>query len=66
MRLDEDSSRDQHRYVLTIERAERLKVTLSPADELLLAECTGRPDATISDTLLALELLARRIEESSS
>jgi len=55
---------DQRRYMLTIEGGDLAAMRLRPGDLLLLGEC-NRPDASIADGLLALELMARRIEDSN-
>jgi hypothetical protein len=62
-RYQSDPPGHQTRYVLEFNDAELVAAKLYPADRALLAECDG-PDATVSDRLLGLELLARRIEEA--
>jgi len=58
----ENVSADERVYVLRITRAEIETARLDNLDKFVLHDCEA-DDATISDTLLGLELLARRIEE---
>ena len=65
MRLErtDPTDRDERVYTLTISGLDFVRMgRLSRFDQMLLDDCNG-PDATISDQLLALELIARRIEE---
>lgn len=54
---------DERVYTLTISGGDLARVKLSGYDRRVLADCNGA-EATISDRLLGLELLARRIEET--
>lgn len=49
-------------FILTISISDYVKARFDNFDEALLRECK-REDATIADKLLALEMVARRIEE---
>jgi hypothetical protein len=55
---------DGLRVTLSIAERELMSMKLLPGDQLLLNDC-DREDASIADRLLALELIARRIEEES-
>ena len=55
--------RDERVYKLTISNRDMMVVGFQPFDRLLLTEC--EESSKISDKLLALETIARRIEESS-
>lgn len=55
---------DEQVWVLKIPDADIVRAKLDRIDRKFLAECDG-PDATISDRLLGLETLVRRIEEAS-
>ena len=52
---------DRH-WHLVITQADYDRMRLDPGDRMILDDCDG-PDATISDRLLGLELIARRVEE---
>jgi hypothetical protein len=51
-------------YTLKITHSDMEKARIKPYDQVLFDDCNGE-DATISDKLLALETLARRVEEGS-
>lgn len=51
------------RWVVTITPRDYDSAKFGSGDYLLMAEC-GKDTATIADQLLALELIARRIEEA--
>ena len=51
-------------YTLTITYSDTGKAKISSYDQILFDNC-NREKATISDRLLALELLVRRIEEGN-
>lgn len=55
--------RDEVEFRLTITDLEMVKMKLHPFDRALIADCDSSD--TISDKLLALETIARRIEEAS-
>lgn len=55
---------DVRTFTLTLSDAALRRAKLTPFDRKLLAECDG-PDATVSDKLLGLETLVRRIEEAN-
>jgi hypothetical protein len=52
-------------YTVRISRDEFVSTTFYPFDRALFEDCAG-DDATVADRLLALELIARRVEESKS
>jgi hypothetical protein len=62
--MTEILDRDERVYTLRITNDELVRARLQPFDRLLIADCEGK-DSTISDKLLALETIARRIEEGS-
>jgi hypothetical protein len=49
-------------YTLTITHSDMSKANITHLDRVLFEDC-NKDDSTISDKLLALETLARRIEE---
>lgn len=59
--VSRDTERDLFRVVLEIEELDVLGVALHPMDRALLREC--ELSGSISDKLLGLETLTRRIEE---
>ena len=65
MRLDryDDHMTMETRFVLTIGAVEWMLARLDGFDLALLRDCDG-PDATIADRMLALETIARRIEQA--
>lgn len=66
VRLDtyKRTDRGERVYTLTINENELERMDLSPLDRLVLDEVRLVSDVTIADQLLALELVARRIEEA--
>ena len=53
-------------YRLTISRLDMAHVKFDKFDRKLIEECSAeKDDATISDQLLALEMITRRVEQSS-
>ena len=55
--------RNERVFKLTITNDEMMRCGFQPFDRLLLTECEA--SSAISDKLLALETIARRVEESS-
>jgi hypothetical protein len=55
--------RDERVYTLTIPGGDLMRARFDRFDRLLLADCQS-PDATVADSLLALELIVRRIEQA--
>jgi len=51
-------------YTIEITHADMMNALITHTDMILFEDCESE-DATISDKLLALETLARRIEEGS-
>ena len=58
----EDIERDEMVYTLRIPLRSMVRANLQPLDRALIADCEG--SSKISDKLLALETIARRIEEA--
>ncbi len=56
-------TKDQRVYTLVIEGYELSIARLSVFDKAVIADCT-KNGSSIADNLLAIELMARRIEES--
>ena len=54
---------DDYMYTLTVSAAEMRSTKFSNFDKLLFADVQTSKDTTIADQLLALEVVARRIEE---
>jgi hypothetical protein len=54
----------EKRYTLTIDQGELQAVRFYPFDRALLEDVRTSGDVSIADQLLALEMVARRIEES--
>ncbi len=54
---------DIRTWTLVLDGAEIVRAKLDDFDHRVLADCSGA-DATVSDKLLALEILVRRIEEA--
>lgn len=53
-------------YRLTISRLDLANVKFDELDRILMDECSAeKDDVTISDQLLALEMITRRVEQSS-
>lgn len=50
-------------FVLEIHESELIRVPLTAADRLVLQDCESSD--SVADKLLALELIARKIEQSS-
>ena len=50
-------------YTLTISEKDMAKAEFNGFDRLMLNDIADDPEASISDNLLGLEILARRIEE---
>lgn len=68
MKLERHDHRyaDKRVYVLTIDGGDlmRMRMRLDRLDRALLDDVNSAKDMTISDQLLALEMMARRIEEA--
>jgi hypothetical protein len=62
--MQENIERDERIYKLRVTGAELMRCRLQHFDRLLIAECEA--SNKVSDKLLALETIARRIEEGSS
>lgn len=60
--VSRDIEKDLYRATLEIEAGDMLNVELSQTDRALLREC--EQSGSISDKLLALETITRRIEET--
>lgn len=60
----EDPIADRKIFKLTINGGELTRMTLTPLDKLLIEDCIG-DNRSVADKLLALETIARRIEESN-
>lgn len=60
--VSEDFDSGDEIIVIRIPRTDLLTVSLDKFDQMLVKECDG-PDAKLSDRLLGLETLIRRIEE---
>lgn len=61
--MHEDAAQDKRTYTLTIQGGEWTRARLHAFDRLLIAECEASDK--VSDKVLALETIARRIEESA-
>lgn len=62
--MQDDIANDERIYTLRIRMGEMVCAPLNRFDKLLLADCEG--SNKVSDKLLALETIARRIEERQS
>lgn len=60
--MEENLERDARTYTLKVRGDELVTATLFPFDRRLIAECEASDK--ISDKLLALETIVRRVEES--
>lgn len=56
--------RDEDVYTLTVSHGALRRVRFTEFDRMLLRDCQS-DGATVADKLLALELIARRVEEES-
>jgi len=52
-------------FILTVTVLDYVKAKFDNLDRMLLRDCESK-DATIADKLLALEMIARRVEDSTS
>ena len=60
MRLQRERTLEGQRWTLDITNHDMTSVPLDKFDHLLIQECSG--SASISDALLALEMVARKLE----
>lgn len=58
------TSRGEHVFTLTVSDSELSRARFDMFDHALFADCEG-DDISVSDKLLALELIARRLELSA-
>jgi hypothetical protein len=62
--MQENVERDERTYTIKVQMGELVRANLSRFDRALIAECEA--SGKVSDKLLALETIARRIEESAA